>query len=168
MHHVPAQVGLPVIQRSSLYHRVHLFEEFGFGYIHHLRGRSTNSCQVNVPIKVGTQGCEVFGFEFVIDLVRVATADPIQGAFGESGFDIHYRFSFCRCFGGSVAQQFKHFLDMVYVLLAQFHGLGIIFDVVIAVGKCHSSLIGFCDGLGRILEILIGGESEHGTDGLAV
>ena len=57
---------------------------------------------------------------------------------------------------------------MIHVLLAQFHGLGIVFDVVITIGERHSSLIGFCDGLGRVLEILIGGKSENSTDCLTV
>ena len=52
----------------------------------------------------------------------------------------------------TVSQQFEHFLHVIYVLLAQFHRLLIILQVVIAVRQAHPTLVGVRDHLGASLK----------------
>ena len=96
----------------------------------------------------------------MVHLVGIAAARPVECAFGQAGFDIHDRLGFGCGLGGRVAEQLKHLLHVLYVLLAQIHGLGIIFQVIITVGHSHATLVCLGNDLTSVFKVLVRTEAE--------
>ena len=97
----------------------------------------------------------------MIDLIGIAPAGQIQSTLSQASFNLHDCFGFRSRRFRRVPEQLEHSLHVRYVLLSQFLRLSVVFDVVVTIGQRHTTLISFGNYLGRVLEILIGGEAEQ-------
>ena len=161
VHHVPAQVRLPIVQRKRVDHILHLLDEVRLRHVQRIELGRSHAFEIHVPAEPGAQGGKFLASHLVVNLLRIAPAGLVQRALGQAGFNVHHRLGFGRGFLRSVPQQLEHLLYVRNVLLAEFHGLGIVLEVVVAIGQTQPALIHFADDLAGILEVRTRAEAEH-------
>ena len=71
------------------------------------------------------------------------------------------------CWAGS-PMSCEHAADVLDVALRKVNGIGVVLQVVVAVGQAEPALVQIGDQLGGILKVLIGAEAEEHVHALAV
>ena len=100
--------------------------------------------------------------------MRIAADGAVHGGFGESGLDGQHGLGFGSGNFGLVARQLKHLLHVVQVFLTRLDRLGVVLDVVIAIGQSETALIEVSDGLARIVHVGHLAEAEEHADAVAL
>ena len=97
----------------------------------------------------------------MVNLVRVAARDDVERRSCQRGFDLHHLRGARVCAIGGVAEQRRHLADVFDVLLAQLQRLGVVAEVVVAIGQAHAALVGNRHLDRRIFEVGLGTEAEE-------
>ncbi len=158
---MPAQIRFPMLQRLFFNHCLHLLDKLRHGHIEFLEVRGFYGCDVFIPIKARAQFGQFRCGLLVVNIAGLAPFHTRLGGARQVGFNFEDRLRF---FGGVfrlIAQQLEHVLHMLLVLFALFLRSRIIFEVIIAVRKSNSSLVGGGDHFAGILKIRIGAEIEE-------
>ncbi len=92
----------------------------------------------------------------------IATGSAVHGGLGKSGFDGENGFSFGGGYVRLVSRELEHLLHVFEIFRTRLDRLGIVFNVVIAVGQSDSTLVDVCDGHARVVHVrlLIEGEQS--------
>ena len=90
----------------------------------------------------------------MLAFIRIAAVNPRHGGFGERGLYVHDRSGIGLGNTGLVTDQFKNFLHMLKVALADLLRFRIFFGVVIAVRKSQPALINHRNLLFGIVRVL--------------
>ncbi len=147
---------------------LHILEEIRLGHVERIKVGSAYSFEINIPIEGGTQPGQFLVADLVIQLLRIAATGRVERPLGQAGFNLHDDLRLGRGFGFIVAQQHKHFRDVLDVFLAQVNRLGVVLEIVVAIGQAQAALIHFGNHLARVLEVGVGVEAEQYIGALAM
>ena len=120
--------------------------------------------EVLVPAESGAERRQFLPADLVVDLLGIAPRNQVERTLGQGGFDLHHRGGIGLGLAGLLAGQLQHALDVRHVFLAQLDGLGVVLQVVVAVGKAQAALIELRDHRVGVFEVLAGAELEQRPD----
>ena len=99
----------------------------------------------------------------MVNLVGVAARSDVHGDLGQRGFQLHDGFGVAGSFVFRLAYQLQHVGDVLHVLGAGLLGGVSAAEIVIAFGQAQAALVGHCDLLAGILEILLLAKAHEGV-----
>ena len=161
MDHLPAEIGLPMVERVAVDQLFLGAEEIGRGHDVVIAGGSIHGFEVTVPIDGGRQGANLRQAHFVVDVFGIAALDVIHLGLRQRGFEFDDR---ARIGGGlrfRLTCQREHLLQMRAVLDENFFRLVVGLQIVVTIGKAESGLIDLCDHHRGIVVVLLAGEAEE-------
>ena len=118
-----------------------MLKKFGIGDIQLRKFRGAHRLEISREIKIGRQPERLFAGHFVVAVFGIAAQSAVHGSLGQRGLNAQHGL---RCLGGllrRLAGKRKHLSGIFHQVLAHLHHLGIVFDVVAAVGQRESALI---------------------------
>ena len=90
VNHLPAHVGLPVVERMLGEQLFFGAEEIGRGDDVMVAGRSLHRFQISVPVDGGREFADLGQGHLVVDVLGVAALDVVHLRFGHVGFEFDY------------------------------------------------------------------------------
>ena len=140
MDQVPAQVALPIGDRSLGQRGGEALEEIGVRQVELAEGGAAGVGEVPLPIDAGHEFPDPGDRHLVVAPVGVAQVDPAQRALGQGGLELQHRGGPGLGDLGGVAQELQHAGDMGGVLPAQLPGLRVVPEIVVALGQAEPAL----------------------------
>ena len=133
---------LDVLYRRGREQLAEALEELGLGDVERVDRRRTDAAEIARPLEGRREPLQLVRREFVVDVVRVAARDIVERALRQRGFDPHDGVSH----GAGVRRRHSHqrgdAADVLDVLLPQLHRLGVVAQVIVAIGQPESALVG--------------------------
>ncbi len=162
--HMKAQIRFPVVDRFGRKKRVEFLDERGSVYVEDGEVGVLHVAVVGHPVEIGSKPGEVGNHHLVDQVVRIATFHPRERGLGHGRFHSHDRISVLFGHGRGVANQLENLLQVLQITFTRFLRLGVILDVVVAIGHTQAALIDVGDHLLGVVRVLrrAGGE-QHGT-----
>ncbi len=152
--HVPAQVGLDLVELAHPQLEVERLEEPGLADVEAVVAGQAHAGEVRRPVERGGQGLQLARVGGMEELSRIALLHLRHRSLGERRLDRHDRVGMRLRVGGAVAHQLEHARDVQHVLVAQLPGPGVRLRVVVAIGQPQAPLAGEGDrarGVGIVL-----------------
>ena len=90
----------------------------------------------------------------MVKLVRITAGNNVKMSFCKRRFDLHDGSGLRRSDFGIVSEQLEHARDVRDVSFAKLDGFGIVFEIVVPLGKSEAALVKLGDDVLRVLEVL--------------
>ena len=159
--HMPAHVSFQRIQRLRFQHAVHLLEEIGIRDVELRKPGCADRREVAIQIEIGTERRRLVAAHLMVAVLRIAALGAVHRVCRKQGFNHQDGLRRLRRLLRTLACQGKQLRGVVDQNLTLLNFVGIILDIVIAVGQREPALVDVGNNLVRIMQVRLRVEIEQ-------